>query len=296
MMIALSQDTKLVYEGESNHGYGLWPTPVLSIASVVSGADDLQGLPPVNDLYSAKLVFREDSFDPTTRVRRGRLYATPGVQPDRWTVFPQSFMPSQGLTSMNLHGFSSNAARPVFQTIGAHSLLALGSADAFTLWRIVAKEQIANGEFLLTLKARSSLGTLPELDAEKLPTASSNRIHETLGKLSDAAYRSGPEAVVDRARDAAQWCIGAWLADRQGDEALRLLDLGTVTAKVSDQFQVVRSIGVALARLHARAKPNENERRSARPLEEDDAEFALAAMAVLLRELGWVRTSAPGWL
>ncbi|EQD40246.1 protein containing Restriction endonuclease, type I, EcoRI, R subunit/Type III, Res subunit [mine drainage metagenome] len=43
----------------------------------------------------------------------------------------------------------------------------------------------------------------------------------------------------------------------------------------------------ALARLHSRAKPNEQERRDTRPVMEADAEYALAAMGLLLRELGW---------
>jgi hypothetical protein len=42
-----------------------------------------------------------------------------------------------------------------------------------------------------------------------------------------------------------------------------------------------------LARLHARNKPNVQEEKGTRAVTEDDAEYALAAVGLLLREMKW---------
>lgn len=288
MMICIDGNTKLVYEGQANYGYGLWPTPVLSLATLMDGEFDQSRIPVNSDLYQAQTVFREDSFDPVTRIRRGRLYRTPGVQPQMWRVHLHPNIQGPGQTvSMSLHGFDSNylaSERHKF----ANALIALGSVDAYTLWRVVGVERIVTGEDLLTLRARSSLGTLPDLVDSAVPQEALAKTKETLSKLSDAAYRAGPESIVDRARDVAQWCIGSWLAQRENDLSLRFVDLWDVAGKlVEKDFAVIRNIGRALARLHARNKPNVQEEKGTRPVTEDDAEFALASVGILLREIGW---------
>ena len=73
-MIGIDSNTWLVYEGVSNYGHGVWPTPVVSIATLITGDADWEKLPSSPHLDNAKLIFREDSFDPVTRIRRGRLY------------------------------------------------------------------------------------------------------------------------------------------------------------------------------------------------------------------------------
>jgi hypothetical protein len=288
-MIAIDGNTKLVYEGQSFYGYGLWPTPVLSLATVIANAASLIRLPAGSDLLHADMVFREDSFDPVTRIRRGRLYKTPGSQPQEWHVTPHSFLPSQALTQVRLHGFDSNFMAGIRGSVG-DSLIALGTRDAFTLWRVVDIERIVTGEDLLTLRARGSLGLLPELNEASVPPDARGKVMETLSKLSEAAYRAGPESIVDRARDVAQWTIGCWLGAQNRDAKLRLVDLWELAGKVSEaESAVVRSVGRSLARLHARNKPNVQAEQNTRPVTEDDAEYALAAVGMLLREVGWAK-------
>ena len=290
MMIGIDGNTKLVYEGQTGFGYGLWPTPMLSVATIVSDSVELRTLPTSADLFSAQIVFREDSFDPVTRIRRGRLYRTPSTQPQTWRVLLHTNIqgPGQPIT-MPLHGFDSNFMASERDKL-KNALLALGSADAYTLWRVVGIERIVTGEDLLTLRARSSLGVLPELNESAVPVDARAKVVETLGKLSEAAYRAGPESIVDRARDVAQWCIGTWFSNRENDAKLRLIDLWVLAGKVpEDDFAVIRNIARSLARLHARVKPNVQEEKNTRPVSEDDAEFALAAVGMLLREIGWAR-------
>ena len=39
----------------------------------------------------------------------------------------------------------------------------------------------------------------------------------------------------------------------------------------------------------ASGKPNEQEKHNSRPVSEDDAEFSVAAIGLMLREIGWAR-------
>lgn len=288
MMIAIDGNTKLVYEGQSNYGYGLWPTPVLSMATLLGREVDVSQLPVGTDLLNALLIFREDSFDPVTRIRRGRLYKTPGTQPQVWRVHLHANVQGPGpMVSTSLHGFDSNyLASERHKFNGA--LIALGCADAYTLWRIVGVERIVTGEDLLTLRARSSLGTLPELDESKVPPEQLEKVRETLGKLAEAAYRAGPDSIVDRARDAAQWCVASSQAYQFSDPRLLDVDLGQWPARLAEQkLTVLAGICGSIARLHSRAKPSEQQKHQSRPVVEDDAEFALASVGMLLREIGW---------
>jgi hypothetical protein len=290
MMIAVDGNTKLVYEGQACYGYGLSPSPVLSLATVIYEESNFQNIPAGADLFHADTVFREDSFDPVTRIRRGRLYKTPGIQPQEWRVIPNAmFQGVAGQIQMRLHGFDSNLISSERDTF-RNALIALGSADAYTLWRVVSVERIITGEDLLTLRARSSLGIVPEINESTIPLDAVSKVKETLTRLSDAAYRAGPESIVDRAKDAAQWCVAVWLADRKGDPKFRTFDLGKIAnALDGEERSVIQNVGRALARLHARGKPNVQEEKGSRPVTEDDAEFALASVGILLREIGWSR-------
>lgn len=51
----------------------------------------------------------------------------------------------------------------------------------------------------------------------------------------------------------------------------------------------IRGVAGALARLHVRNKPNEQEKYNTRPVTEDDAEFSITAVGLMRCEIGWVR-------
>jgi hypothetical protein len=297
LSIAIAREQPLFYEGDGAYGYGLWPSPVISVATLIHDAAGLLRIPAAVNLYATPLIFREDSFDAVTRVRRGRLYRNPGTQPQRWHVqqhpaFAEEVGVSrdhQGWLLKDLHGFvpetSLGQTRPSLQ----RPLLAIGILNAFTLWRVVDVEHTVNGEDFLTLRARNSFGVLPELIEDAIPADSRVKAVQAIEKVAEAAYRAGPESVVDRVRDAAQWCIGAYLASANRDEIIRHEDLGQLTKLIPVDRVVLKAVAQALARLHSRAKPNEQARYDSRPLVEGDAEFALVGLATVLRELGWAR-------
>lgn len=71
-MIGIDTNTWLVYEGVSNYGHGVWPTPVLTAATLIQAETDWDRIPRSQIVEESKLIFREDSFDPVSRIRRGR--------------------------------------------------------------------------------------------------------------------------------------------------------------------------------------------------------------------------------
>lgn len=297
LSIAIAREQPLIYEGDGTYGYGLWPSPVISVATLIYDAGGLLRIPSAVNLYATPMIFREDSFDAVTRVRRGRLYRNPGTQPQRWHVQQHPAFTEevgvardhQGWLLKELHGFVPETSLGQTQPSSQRPLLAIGTLNAFTLWRVVDVEHTVNGEDFLTLRARNSLGVLPELMEDAIPEESRVKAVQTVEKVAEAAYRAGPESVVDRVRDAVQWCIGAHLSSVNDDASMRHDDLGQLTRRIPDDRVVLKAIAQALARLHSRAKPNEQARYDSRPLVEGDAEFALAGLATVLRELGWAR-------
>ncbi len=284
----------LVYEGDGSYGHAVWPAPVLAIAAVLKtpgGTSKIQGS---NFLNEAQFIFREDSFDPVTRIRRGRLYEASKLRPQEWRVQPhpayyQDIWESKsygGWLKKRLYTFQPWPAFRELAWRGATStLVALGTTEAHTLWRVVDVERIATAEDLLTLRARSALGVLPELDRAAMPELGREKVFETVDRLSNSAYRAGPEDVVEAARVAAQWCLGVWLADQKGDSKLLEKDLGALAKILEDDR--MKTVAQLLGRLHSRVKLNEQQKYETRPVLEGDAEFALASVGMLLRELGW---------
>jgi hypothetical protein len=111
-MIAIDPSNRLYYEGASNYGHGIWPSPVVSVATLIQSEVDRRSISPSGDLMRVGMVFREDSFDPVTRIRRGRLYCKSQNQPDTWYVQSHPAYPNenghrdqQGRLIKSLHGF-----------------------------------------------------------------------------------------------------------------------------------------------------------------------------------------------
>jgi hypothetical protein len=239
------------------------------------------------DLQRTEMIFREDSFDPTTRIRRGRFYKRAAAlpQPSSQPVLPRTVEDYERLARprdmfvFDQYQFTPNSRLPKF--------VALGTVDS--VWRVLSRpERMSTGEFLFVLKARLGFGVLPEVDHEKIPELGRAKAIEALQTLIDAAHRESPGSVVDRARDAAQWCLGTWAASKFGDTGLMTKDLWDIIKAIRGRpEQVIATDAANIVRtLHAR-KPNEQQRRGTRPVMEDDAELAVRAVAFMLREFGW---------
>jgi hypothetical protein len=218
-MLSIDVDQRVFYEGSSGGiGIPVWPSPFVTIATVVKSDEDFKNVPTQTDLGDAPLLFREDHFDAVTRIRRGRLYNRgDGTQPQMCSVQVHPALPSdtrsinQGVVKKPLHRFHDYAARVHLKTSTRPVTVVLGVQDAMTLWRVVGIEQISTGEDLVTLKSRSNMGVLPDISENALPAGGAKRVLQTIETLIDTAYRGGPESVIDRCRDLASAALGAHL-------------------------------------------------------------------------------------
>lgn len=299
-MFGIDADRRLFYEGSpSLYGSGIWPAPFASIATRISQSGDWAEIPWACDLAWAKLIFREDAFDPVTRIRRGRLYQRYEAQPAQWHVQRHPAAPQEsggvdlsGLFVKSLYTYAPWFGAGEATTGQSPALFALGVRDSYTLWTLLSVERLSTGEDLLTLRARSSLGAMPSLDEAAIPPDGVDEIRRQIDRVSDAEHRQGLEAIIDAGRYAAPAAIGLWLADREGDARFRAVDLNEHIKHPeggASPMALLINAAKLIARLHARLKPNEEFSRGARRLTEADAEAALASLSLVLRELGWTR-------
>src|SRR2546427_10261748 len=179
MYLGIEEDRHLVFEGTHMwDGRGLWPLPMITPASIsaATSRELLEGLPQENSplLANATTVFREDFFDPVTRIRRGRFYKKESSQ--KWEVSPHPALNLQALSgygpAMEPYKRLLNASTGLlltdalltFQSFRLSNMLRgfpphnanveLGSREFPTFWRVIDVEPISTGEELVTLKAR----------------------------------------------------------------------------------------------------------------------------------------------
>lgn len=281
----------LYYEGEGFRGYGIWPHPVVSIARFLARGAEVSSLPAVTLLGEAVTVFREDSFDPVSRVRRGRFYQRTPNGINEWAVQPHRAFNEEVGFRKDHDGFfrkdmvSFNSRHLPRAEAAACDGVFLGSDPASTRWRIIDVERITTGEDLVTLKAASRLGVLPELELAGVALAERKALADAYDKAADAAYRLDPESVIDRCREAATAMIGWWLANTTGDPTERHHDLAAASRRLSEKKKLAGSAGSLIALLHARGKVVEQVRRAVAPPIEDDARVALECLGLVAREL-----------
>ena len=281
-----------VYESVGTTWRAIWPVPIISQAVFVEAGAPFS-------FSDRSLVFREENFDATTRVRRGRLYAPAGRPGHQSWALPHPVYGALGSMGRNPNGWVERNLRLFDQyQEGGNPFgrcLAIGAAES--MWLIVAADRISTGELLLTLKARRAFGILPELDLTSVPDIGRHGVVETVSTLTDATYRESPGSIVDRARDAAQSCLATWTAWRWRDPGVLTNDLGRLIkyvlarGKPGERPAALDAANIVRL-LHARGKWNERHKRNLRPIVEDDAELALRAVGFLLHEFRWAYSAA----
>ena len=293
-MIGIDNSRSVLYEGQNNHGHAVWPQPLISRAKIIETDADWMAPPQPNDNHT--LVFREDSFDPLTRIRRGRIYQPHSTQPYHWRVQPHpalgeeiaarnngGYLDKDLLTYVPFSGFSQPAG------VWSGTTIMLGEGEAVTPWTIIGVEKGFSGENSVTLRARSNFGRLPEIDEAVVPSSSKHEIVEAISGLSDRAFRESPVSLIDRCGNVAQILLSRWIHDDSGDDSCLTMDLGAVAKHLekprNDLVILICSLKV-LARLHARGKPNKQKSKDVRVPGESDAETALALVSTILLEIG----------
>ena len=293
--LGIDETDNLIYEGQYKYGRVLWPTPIISPSTFVSSGESDIKYPKRRDLFSYKYIFREDGFDPVSRTRRGRFYKITDQPKVEWFVNPHN-SPSNDFTAASndqqrkmLYSFAPAIIANEIHRYDLHKIMIhLGAEDQFSIWSIINLESIVTGEDLVTLKMRPTIGILPDLIKDLIPEARRGKIIKLLDIFAKDVYRSTPESVIDRARDAASAILGAY--NEQNDLGSFEKDLGKqIKVFIKAEKNVALNSADIIRRLHPRAKPSEQERYKFRPISEQDAELAVNCIGSILCELGWAR-------
>ena len=275
------------YEGDADDLRVIHPTPVVSAFSCTFISLD----------EGQQSVFREDDFDPVTRIRRGRLYI---ANRNSCSWFPGRI--DHGAYGPYLGPRSRDAITPdavydawrpnrVAATRLIRSHVEIGGHEYSTRWRIVGAEWLSVGHILLTLRAHSLLGAIPMVRGAIAglngAEVDNSTVEQALEALVDAVHRQQPTAAVDVARETAKVVLTAWI----GSDA-RGKDLADVLKAVPKEWGVVAWAGNIVNRFHSRGKSAAVEKMESkgsvlRALTEDDAYVCAELIGLLLREIGW---------
>jgi hypothetical protein len=284
-MIGIDNSTGVCYEGRGTVGIAIWPVPSLLPPATVLVRDADGELAPLKVAVSClPLLFREDQFDPVTRIRRGRLYnPTDGVLEQKWSVRPNPSAPHEGAAARpdgylrkRLRTYHCWAAGTHLSAGARGTFLALGSSKE-NLWKVIAIEELYTTEHLVTLKARFNMGVLPEIDGQKVPEADRKPILKAAERIVDTAHRAGPESTIDRCREFATVALSSRLS-------IRGKDLGDLAVAAGEKKKfLLQSCARVLAILHSRTKTAEQQSRGIPHPTEEDAELALHCAGAIVR-------------
>lgn len=300
MFLGIDDNTGLVYENVgSTPDRPVLPIPMVSQARLVRERGDWDGLPASYRGAPLTWLFREDAFDAVTRTRRGRLYQAvsgKGYPDHSIRVMPHPFEDPGGRNTgqdgklarpLNVYAAGTQLLEEPGRGLGA--TLALGNNRSASAWRIVDVEITVSDDVMLVLRSLSAFGLMPPLDGARIDPRFRDEVAKATRKVVDSAFRESPVAVVDCCRDAATVIASRWLWQETGDEGFLRKELAPLSEALATERKkfVAANAARTIAILHSRGKSNEQVAKGVDPPSEDDAEFAVRAIALVLRELGW---------
>lgn len=297
MHIGYDSNSGHVYEGANLPEYPVVPAPLLTQAQLVEEPSDMERLPRGIHQQPLAWVFREESFDPVTRIKRGRLYEpSPDAQPRMCLTRghpAHQFATHQG-ESLSKRLFTYWPCQVlVNRARGGDGLsLALGQAGSWSLWKIVQVERLIGDDVLVTLKALTSFSILPDLNRKEIPEQHLASVQRAVDRVLDSAFRETAISVIDHCRNAATVLLSRWLASAGADPIVLGLDLGALLKQIQVEpyrLGVTGSAAEIIRVLHTRGKANRQETKGYRLAQEEDAEAAVHAVGFILRELHWAR-------
>lgn len=295
--IGIDANNYLVYEGNGTWGHAVWPTPELIPTTIIDGSSDDLSPKNNNDLLLLPFVFIDEGYDPTSRVRKGRIYEKYEMQPNPWHVYPHPAIPDDvrytnenGVVQKSLATFREFNFHPTLNKLEIDDpLVILGSITQFTVWSVIDIETSISGETILFLKARKTLGVIPKLNYSVIDEQYHEQIKNKLNLLTDDVYKAGSDSIVDRAREAASSIINAFLLEHAHIEKHK--DLGQLVKPLQEKAEkhIAANCADTLAKLHSRTKHVEQENKSLRHVSESDAEYAVQSVVTILNEFRWLK-------
>lgn len=241
-------------------------------------------------------LFIEDYFNSSTRVRRGRLFQSSNR--NIWRASMVSRFPYQDLRNPS-DVFNINRAYITADiALKTGSEIVLGDNNATSNWIVILNEKMGFAENYVTLKSKTFLGVLPEIDRSKIPEGSRDDIIAALDAVVEAASSLAPQSVIDACRNAANYMISAMhpASNPEGKEDLgglvtwlikegRLKSCRDAAAAVLYLLEAETSHLVNM--LHSRGKANAAANHGTRPVSRRDADLAVSAIAFLLQDFCW---------
>jgi hypothetical protein len=283
--------------GSSSRGERMQPQPTLTPLVFADRVEGPNWETAVGIQLLPKLLFREESYDFVSRLRRGTVFRQEDGGPTRWWVHDPMRPDTRNTVAqmgyryeMSLIGYQSHPLEELRRKRGpnAYPKILLGDQDFCTRWTIVGIERSVSGGPLLTLRVDGFMGILPELDPNKVPEEIRAELSARLDSIVTSAARIDPGATVDLCRHALSVVFGVLCSDRSLDLAKSIDKF----LEVKGEDDGVRSwAGRLVARLHSRAKPNEQQKRQTRAIDENDALLAVECVAIVLKEVGWAVSS-----
>lgn len=304
--LGIEHENGLVYEGTDNPSHLTVPAPIICQCALIESPSDIVNLPRGMHGDPFRWIFREDSFDPVSRVRRGRLFQSFG-QTNRASVFVEAHpnllsdsrrRTEDGRVQKDLNVFIHCTELLGRANRGEGLQLAIGNTQAHSLWRILQTEQTVSHDVLVTLRAESAFGILPALDTAKISEDGRKPVADAYDRVMKVAYRESPTSVVDQCRNLCAVVSARWLYQRTSNPKVLVKDLAKCITAIKTEYGEGNYLLVRLALetvnlLHPRVKENERERYALREVSNEDAELALHATGFLLRELGWSADARP---
>lgn len=290
MMLAIFQNSR-VYEGNENFLNAVYPIPSLTPVDVNRLAEPALAILG-NPHRAASILFREDSFDPTTRIRRGRFYALDNPNIRHWQSTRVTHYPYAQPVAGSPQDYPMNAYRALnIQQPRRSAIVFLGGFSQSTPWYAVSAERLFNDEILFTLKAATSIGVLPDIAQELLPDEWHAQILAGAERVVDAALKYMPTPTVDVCREFTRVLLAAWLSHQGVNPDGG--DLGALIKAIPKDRVGIASAANVINRLHPRGKSAEQERqarngRDIREICDEDSELSVSLVGFLLREMGWV--------
>ena len=218
MYIGFESNSGHWYEGANGPQFVISLRPIISQAKRIISPTDWDSLPKGIEQTPFEWAFREDSFDPVTRIRRGRLYEPNLPQPKRdWPVnaHPDDF--DDRLKAANNRLSKALLTYVPCQSFAAEgqaangATLVLGQGSSVSAWRVIQVERVIGDDVMVSLKALTAYGIIPALDVTRLTEAELQPVQRAHERVVDSAFRETPISVIDQCRNAAAVTLSRWL-------------------------------------------------------------------------------------
>ena len=115
---------------------------------------------------------------------------------------------------------------------------------------------------------------------------------QAFDRALDSAFRETSISVIDHCKNAIAVILARWLAQQGHGRSILDKDINDVAkAVLGDPYKMfaIGNLAQVIGRLHARGKGNEQHAKEARTPTEEDAQLALEALGLTLRDIGWAK-------